>query len=407
MFRLVRVLCLSLSFRLALSAAPTFEGNEKVNCGGVYKNKRGAIESPGWPQNYPARLHCVYEIGVLPGRKITLQFAAFHLRPRVGRRCLDRLRLYDGDNFIGGRVFCGREISPTRAFTSKTSKVTVIFTTHRRRGIRGFPGFRATYSSAYYECGVPVFHRRPWSRRTGNKIVGGETVNKGSFPWQVSLQVGSKHFCGGTLVSQNLVITAAHCIIDVGSRSIRAVVGEHDINKPESKAIAKVRNIIVYPQYNAKTLENDIALLKLDFPVPLNDYIQPICLPEPGMQTPAGTVVTTTGWGALTFGGDITSILHQVDAQVVGDEECREMISGYINFPIFETSMCTRPQDTVVDACQGDSGGPVVVFPSDGPAYLVGIASWSIGCGKPDIAGVNTEVSYFVPWIYDIMDKNT
>ncbi|XP_066300055.1 chymotrypsinogen A-like [Branchiostoma lanceolatum] len=408
MFRLVRVLCLSLTCGLVLSAAPTFKGNEKANCGGVYKDKAGAIESPGWPQNYPARLHCVYEIGVLPGRKITLQFAAFHLRPRVGRRCLDRLRVYDGDDLIGGRVFCGREISPTRSFTSKTSKVTVVFTTHRRSPLRGFRGFRATYSSAYFECGVPVFPRRPRSRSTETKIAGGNVAAPGSYPWQVSLRLGGKdgkdHACGGALLNENWVVTAAICVRNAETHSTWVVFGEHNMNNsPEWKETVKVQKIIVHPQYDPWTHESDIALLKVKSPVSLNDYVLPICLPEPKFEFDLpGTNVTITGWGKTSKDGEPSSFLRQADVPVT--TICPHWWDDFTDM----MQVCTGygyPEGGP-GPCIGDAGGPVVVFASEEPAYLLGIVSgYGFPCGHW-YPSVSIRVSSVIEWIHNIMDEN-
>ncbi|XP_066288262.1 ovochymase-1-like [Branchiostoma lanceolatum] len=403
MFLLVRALCLSLSFEfgLVLSAAPTYQGG----CGGVNTGDNGTIESPRWPRTYPNRRRCVYEIRAPPESTIALQFPTFHLQPRQRNRCLDWLKLYDGDNLIGG-PFCGKEISPDRILTSETNKITVVFKSNRRRV---FPGFRGTYStdvpSPGSKCGRPVIPRTPWTRAsTGSKIVGGNVAAPGSYPWQVALKhkVNYAHFCGGALLNENWVVTAAQCVDgDSPAEQFVVTVGEHDLNN--SPDWNYVGSIFINPIYSPDTVENNIALLKLWPPVSQNDHVQPICLPKQGFETPPGTIVTVTGWGRTYFDGPSSPVLLQADMPVVSAEKCKKV---YRHLALITSSMmCTGYDAGGVDSCQGDGGGPVVVFPSEGPAYLAGLVSFGYKCGEVGIPSVNTRVSSYVDWIQETMDK--
>ncbi|XP_066287455.1 chymotrypsinogen B-like [Branchiostoma lanceolatum] len=416
MFFLARVLCLSLSGGLVLSATPTYEGNEWVNCGGIYTEDNGTIESPGWPHNYPNRRRCVYEIRAPPGRTIALQFPTFHLQPRLRipttrpwrRRCFDWISLFDGANLIGG-PFCGEEISPYRVFTSETYKITIFFWSDRRRV---FPGFRAIYT--YNKCGRPVVPRRPWTRvGVGNKILGGNTAAPGSYPWQVALTdpVGNV-MCGGALLNENWVVTAASCVDGLGRvKDVWVVVGEHDISKIELKDLVEVQKVIIYPEASEMPyISNDIALLKLESPLSQNDYVMPICLPDysPGPDhdpwPPVGTIVTVTGWGTISDQGEVSPVLLQTNMLVVSTQTCSAV---YDNKLSEITMMCTGYDTAGVGACRGeDAGGPVVLFPSGGPAYLVGLVSLGPqDCGR-QLPSVNTRVSAFLGWIQETMDRN-
>ncbi|XP_078594199.1 serine proteinase stubble-like [Branchiostoma floridae x Branchiostoma japonicum] len=421
MFRPVRVVCLSLFCGLILSTASTSKGKKNADCGGVYTEQEGTITSPGWPDKYPNRRRCVYEIRASPGGKITLQFPTFRLEPRGRRYCLDWMKLEDGDTLIE-RPFCGREIGPDRVFTSQTSKIKVVFKSNYRRRFRGFIGTYKTsndlqgsvttpvvvittpvvvgHVSNDSRCGIPTVPRTPWTRPSkGNKIVGGNIAAPGSYPWQVGLLnvVHSvRPFCGGALLSENWVVTAAHCIGD----PVLVVVGEHDVsNSPEWKETVEVKQIIVHPDYNDDTYENDIALLKLDSPVSLNDYVQPICLPKRDFN-PEGKVVTVAGWGHTSEGGVQPPVLLQAEVLVLTAADCSASYGG--NY-IAKSMICTGYADGGVDTCQGDSGGPVVLFPSDEPAYVVGLVGWGTGCARPGYPGVSTRVSTYMDWIRDTM----
>ncbi|XP_035695492.1 trypsin-2-like [Branchiostoma floridae] len=430
MFHPVRVVCLPLFCGLILSTASTSKGKKNADCGGVYTEQEGTITSPGWPDKYPNRRRCVYEIRASPGGKITLQFPTFRLESRMRRYCLDWMKLYDGDTLIE-RPFCGREIGSDRVFTSKTSKIRVFFKSNYRRRFRGFIGTYKTsndlqgsvttpvivvttpvvvvttpvvvgHMSNDSRCGIPAVPRTPWTRPTkGNKIVGGNIAAPGSYPWQVGLLNvhAVRPFCGGALLSENWVVTVAQCI---GDPTFLVVVGEHDVNNsPEWKETVEVKQIIVHPDYSDVTLDNNIALVKLESPVSLNDYVQPICLPKRDFK-PEGKVVTVAGWGHTSEGGAPSPVLLQAEVPVLTAAEC---YASYVtNWIIAKSMICTGYAAGGVDTCQGDSGGPVVLFPSEGPAYVVGLVSWGIGCASPGYPGVSTRVSTYVDWIVHNMD---
>ncbi|XP_066287584.1 trypsin-like [Branchiostoma lanceolatum] len=402
MYILVRVLSLSLFCGVTWSAAPTFHDRD-TNCGGVYKADSGSIVSPRWPSRYQSRRRCVYEIIVLPGMTINLQFASFHLQARKKRKCRDYLEVYDGDNRIGGH-FCAREIAPSRIFTSQSNRMTVVFKSDRKRG---FPGFKATHTST--GCGVPVVPRAPWTKSSGNKIVGGNEAAQGSYPWQASLRRylpgGGYHICGGALLSNKWVVTAAHCIV---SGLDWVAVGDHDrYNSPSTKQTVKIERSFKHPGYDDDTFANDIALLKLETAVSQ----QPICLPDPTTKNPAGTVVAVSGWGTVSENGPTSSVLLQANMPVEDDNYCVAVynyLADLLKYPKVDPKiqMCTGYRQGGVDTCQGDSGGPVVVFPPKGPAHLAGVVSWGYGCGRRYVPGVNVRVPAYVGWIRNVINNN-
>jgi len=229
-----------------------------------------------------------------------------------------------------------------------------------------------------------------------NKIVGGHEAVPHSIPWQVSLRRRSDnfHFCGGSVVGPTSVLTAAHCteIWDYET-DVMVVVGEHSQHTDEgTEQRINVVKLTVHESYGSpKQMENDIAMWDLETPIEMNEFVQPIALPEP-LQASEG-LCSVSGWGTLSSGGSTPDVLYVVDVPVVTDQRCN------IEYPfnIADSNLCAGEHGK--DSCQGDSGGPLVCYNADGSAYLGGIVSWGIGCGGWYHPGVYTEVSYFIDWI--------
>merc|ERR1711892_1641930 len=229
------------------------------------------------------------------------------------------------------------------------------------------------------------------------KIVGGEEAAPHSIPWQVSLRRSSdgSHFCGGSVIGPNHVVSAAHCTVIWDSPSeVIVVAGEHDRSVDEgTEHTVSVTKLTVHESYGSpKNFENDIAIWELGEPLEMNDYVAPVPLPEPMKQSEGDC--TVSGWGTLHSGDSgLPQKLIKVDVPIVDDERCK------IEYPfsIVESMICAGQHGK--DSCQGDSGGPMVCYNGDGSVYLGGVVSWGIGCGGYYHPGVYTEVSYFTEWI--------
>jgi len=248
-----------------------------------------------------------------------------------------------------------------------------------------------------------------WSQVGKGRIVGGEPAADGEFPWQVSIRqignIGATHFCGGTIINENWVMTAAHCCAGQTPHFMHIVAGGIKLNSYEFEEETRdVDNIIRHPEYDSQGLTNDICLLKLSDPLQMTDYIKSIALPESMSETEAGTKATVTGWG-LTAESEVElpNTLRKVVVPVVSDDECREYYSS-TNAPDIAASMiCAGLPEGGKDSCQGDSGGP---FIDAVRKTLLGVVSWGLGCGRAGSPGVYTQVSYFVDWIEETMANN-
>ncbi|XP_053753056.1 putative serine protease 42 isoform X3 [Panthera pardus] len=159
------------------------------------------------------------------------------------------------------------------------------------------------------------------------KILGGQEAEDGKWPWQVSVRIRGKHVCGGSLITQQWVLTAGHCILSRFHYDVK--MGDRSVYKEITSVLVPVRDIIVHPQLSVVgTIQKDLALLQLLYPVNFTMTIQPICIPQKTFRVEAGTTCWVTGWGRKEeYGGDlITSVLHEVDQDIIHHEKCNEMI---------------------------------------------------------------------------------
>ncbi|XP_005753311.1 plasminogen-like [Pundamilia nyererei] len=238
------------------------------------------------------------------------------------------------------------------------------------------------------ECGTPVV--KP--KRCFGRIVGGCVSKPHSWPWQISLRtITGTHFCGGTLIHPQWVVTATHCL-ERSSRpsSYKVLLGVHtELANEVSKQERRLEKIVKEPN------GADIALLKLERPVLINDKVQPACLPEKDYIVPSGTECYVTGWGETQgTGGDGT--LKEAGFPVIENRVCNR--PAYLNGRVKDHEMCAGNIEGGTDSCQGDSGGPLVCY-SQNRFVLQGVTSWGLGCANAMKPGVYARVSKFVDWI--------
>jgi len=243
-------------------------------------------------------------------------------------------------------------------------------------------------------CGVP-------NRVDGNRIVGGSETEVGEYPWQVSLLMSSSvsnHLCGGSLISSQHVITAAHCTEGRGASDIFVSIGDSwkFIDNEADSTIIPVKTIKQHPDYNSQSIQNDISILELEQAVDLfsKPNIKPVCLPSGG-KTYNGEDSIVSGWGSINSGAPSPANLHAVKVQIYGD--CGTMTQYLTDDMICAGDLANGG----VDSCQGDSGGPLFLpdASNGGGETLAGVVSWGFGCGDADSLGIYAEVSHFRDWI--------
>ncbi|XP_062848129.1 elastase-1-like isoform X2 [Trichomycterus rosablanca] len=238
------------------------------------------------------------------------------------------------------------------------------------------------------------------------KVVGGTNAHPNMWKWQASLQfdnwnLGSfAHICGGSLVSADYVMTAAHCILDLNVKKYRVVLGEYDLSKPEGREqVFAVKTIKVHPGWNEDLANgNDIALLKLDSSAFDNGYVAIAELPYPEQTLPHGFTCYVTGWGLLATGGSAPDILQQAPIGVVEHSVCS---SPEWWGSLAKPTMVCAGGDGLTSGCQGDSGGPLTCF-IDGSWKVHGVVSYgsAVNCNLYSKPTVFTRVSSFIDWLY-------
>ncbi|XP_073994864.1 trypsin-like isoform X2 [Rhodnius prolixus] len=231
------------------------------------------------------------------------------------------------------------------------------------------------------------------------RIVGGQNADLGEWPWIAALFNSGRQFCGGSLIDNNHILTAAHCVAhmsawDVARLTVR--LGDHNIkSNTETKHVEKkVKRVVRHRGFDSRTLYNDIAILTLDTPISYTKNIRSICLPT-SSQNYAGLTATVIGWGSLRESGPQPSELQEVTIPIWTNRECRAKYGPAAPGGIVEHFLCAG--EARRDSCSGDSGGPLMI--NEGRWTQVGIVSWGIGCGKGQYPGVYTRVTHFLSWI--------
>uniref|UniRef100_A0A8C6GVH1 Ovochymase 2 n=1 Tax=Mus spicilegus TaxID=10103 RepID=A0A8C6GVH1_MUSSI len=263
------------------------------------------------------------------------------------------------------------------------------------------------------DCGQSLVKPQPQNYFSlFSRIVGGSQVEKGSYPWQVSLKQKQKHICGGTIISSQWVITAAHCMANRNiALTLNVTAGEHDLSQAEpGEQTLAIETIIIHPQFSTrKPMIYDIALLKMVGTFQFGQFVRPVCLPEPGEHFNAGFICTTAGWGRLSEGGRLPQVLQQVSLPILTQEECEAVLLTLKNPITGKTFLCTGSPDGGRDACQGDSGGSLMCQNRKGAWTLAGVTSWGLGCGRSwrnnarkkeqGSPGIFTDLRRVLPWI--------
>ncbi|XP_069596442.1 chymotrypsinogen A-like [Ranitomeya imitator] len=251
-------------------------------------------------------------------------------------------------------------------------------------------------ASAAYGCGVPAINPVVSGYA---RIVNGEEAVSGSWPWQVSLQDRTGwHFCGGSLLNSDWVVTAAHCGV---ISTDRIVVGEHDrSSSAEAIQTLAVGKVFTHPNWNSNTISNDISLIKLASSAVLGSRVSPVCLANPGEVYDDGRLCVTSGWGLTRWNAlNTPSKLQQTSLPVLSNEQCKV----HWGSNILDSMICAGAAGA--SSCMGDSGGPLVCQ-RDGAWTLVGIVSWGSSTCSTSYPGVYARVTVLRDWVDQILAAN-
>ena len=231
-------------------------------------------------------------------------------------------------------------------------------------------------------------------------IVGGTDVPAGKYPFIVSLQAGSSHHCGATLVSPDKVLTAAHCVERAGDGSGLSVLAGQTSLSAATGTRHGVKRIHIHPRYG-RDRKADVAIVELKTPV---EGIEPVVLGglEGASYEQPGRLLTAAGWGDLTENDrEGPDVMQHVAVPFIPHGECQRQYQGrgYVINPANE--MCASRAGR--DACQGDSGGPLFLRSADNRWVQLGVVSWGVGCARKGSPGVYARLAG--PEIHDFVQK--
>lgn len=250
-------------------------------------------------------------------------------------------------------------------------------------------------------CKCGIASRRP------TRIVGGVETEVNEYPWQVYLTTTTgQFFCGGSVIGDRWIITAAHCTDGRNAASFQVNLGDHDrSSSTETIMVSKrVKQVITHPNWSWDTLNYDFSLLELETSIDFSAslHIRPVCLPT-GNADFGGFNAITTGWGRLYTGGPTSDKLMEVPLSVFTNEQCKEQYGAVLPLSITSQMICAADGGDK-GSCHGDSGGPLVTSGSGngvtpGQNYeLIGVTSWGKGnqCG---LVTVYARVTKVLSWI--------
>ena len=379
----------------------------KVMVPGVTYN----ISSPNYPRPYPGTNYACYYTFIAPvGYRV---FMYCHYIDIGSSSLCSRGALNfwpSGDFQQGYNYFCNRHTTPKSLYTTGNKFAARFYNSYpnyyRRTGffcyLQSFksastasatPSSASNYPDPNCKCGIDNSHTR---------IVNGVETKESEYPWMVALRRRNGDvFCGGSLISDEWVLTAAHCLKVYSMSQVRLILGAHDIRNIKNSAIQTTASeFIAHPSYldHIQTVDNDIGLIRLSNKLSaFKKEISPICLPYKFLPNRySGKYAKVMGWGTSSHvGGSTHDRLQQVTLKVYTSAECKNSFSK-VSHRISNNMFCAYADGK--DACQGDSGGPLV-YKEGGRNYLIGIVSWGIDCAKEGYPGVYTQVNNYIRWI--------
>ncbi|CAG9568591.1 unnamed protein product [Danaus chrysippus] len=222
------------------------------------------------------------------------------------------------------------------------------------------------------------------------RIVGGEDIDITVAPYQVSLLNRGRHFCGGSIIDNDLILTAAHCLLGVNKRNLQVRAGSS--SNREGGVVVPVGEYVYNRDFTFHNMDSDVGLIWLSKPLEFGPSIAPIIMSDEDEEIDDGELTVVTGWGNLRENGGTPKTLQMVLVPKVSAAACSNAYAPSYN--ITPRMLCAGAPEGGKDACQGDSGGPLVYNEK-----LAGVVSWGLGCARPKYPGVYAKVSALREWI--------
>ncbi|KAF8796054.1 protein masquerade-like [Argiope bruennichi] len=307
--------------------------------------------------------------------------------------CFRGYAIYDGFSCPGRSVCCARVAD---------------IESHEKRLRSLSPYYKESSDSGKTvpKCGIK-------GRKDSQRSVSGQESLPGEWCWQVAIiNVQNQYMCGGALIGDSWVLTAAHCITSSmkENQAVFVRVGVTDLKSPEDNSKGQTIRVVstfIHHNFNSINLDNNIALLKLQKPVDLTDNVCVVCLPTSGQMPAVNAKCTVTGYGFVSKEGEMSLKTGEAPVPIVDDTECMANVTEALVNPFIlpASSFCAGGQGQQ-DACQGDAGGPLVCE-IGGHHELVGLVSWTLGCGRSDVPSIYVKVPAFMGWINQVISSSS
>ncbi|XP_065581286.1 ovochymase-1-like isoform X2 [Artemia franciscana] len=435
----------------------------RMKCGGTITDVVGVIETPNYPYNYENNMECTWVIETPENTTVNFFCEDFDLQGSMTCQN-DYLEVSEsGDvEFKDSTRYCEDDSPNVHSTLNRLALKFKSNNFYRYKGFkcqfqaiapngtalaRAFQRIKSTNPQLPPLCNERAQAGNDWNGRCGvpnspevsTRLVGSEAVGANEYPWAVAMiyrcgdtRYGTRQYClicGGTVVSPDWILTAAHCISSRNISDVGVLLGDQNLFKVDTTQIfSLISEVVIYPEFNVPTpLNHDIALVRLVKPVKFSRFIAPICLPKPSevkrrlkRQTETtvtesvttidpeeeqprnissdwalvGKTVRVLGWGVIDDDGNIADRLRSVDIKIIENNECDHFF-GIMT----DTMMCTSGEGGK-GPCGGDSGGPTMILQEDGSYVQVGILAFGAlaGCEEGYPSG-QVLLSWYLDWI--------
>ncbi|XP_037070708.1 chymotrypsin-2-like, partial [Pollicipes pollicipes] len=376
------------SFPCRLTARACLEGGENRD---VYELPVGRYRfySPGYPNNYPANIDFTLTVTGEQGQPISISCRKFSLEEHSTCR-YDFLSI-NGDKYCGGSsIATVSAVSLVIRFKSDAWVTSSGF-----RCVITVPDAASTTTTTTTTTVAPA-GGTCCGVASPARVVGGAEATPGQYPWQAGLvSVGAtRTFCGGSVINNRYVLTAAHCTAGTTAGQIQVLLGDHQIGVNDGETRYSVSQILDHPSYSSAFSSGfDFSLLRLDREIAFTARVAPVCLPAAG-QTYAGATAIATGFGRLGASDPQATTLQEVQLPVWSQDNCRTKWTSLLDNMICAGGYPNGGKSV----CMGDSGGPLVTN-VDGRFALIGVVSYGQPCAHANVPDVFARVTSVLPWI--------
>ncbi|MCL4125147.1 UNVERIFIED_CONTAM: hypothetical protein GTU68_023496 [Idotea baltica] len=359
------------------------------------------VETPNYPNLYPSDQDCTYRVNVpADALGVTVYCPVFDVKNARRGRCSDYFE-FIADGISEG--YCGSTTDLLKQYDSDFVELHFVSSGRRNRRDIGVQCI-VSYIEPYVAPATRSDDCPCGARNTGmSRIIGGTETFPNEYPYQVVLRSNSMfHFCGASLISDEWVLTAAHCVDSATVDDFWITLGDHHKYDPDEtdEVTMRASEVIIHADWDTNTIRNDIALIKLSSPVEFTDTISPVCLPYSELSI-SGQTGYAIGWGRTEYQGPVSLVLLDVELNLLTADECLAQ-SSYNPNDITDFMICGEAPDQ--GTCNGDSGG-AVLMDNNGFLELRGIVSFGVNCVHDLYPSVFTNVAEYITWIETNTEK--